>query len=246
MILGDIRERLVNKPVTVSEQFDVVVVGAGFSGLYMLYQLRQLGLSAKCFDTAADVGGTWYWNRYPGARCDIPTTDYAYSFDPELEKEWTWSEKYATQPEILDYLRLAADRHGLRSDIEFSTTVTSAHWDERESRWKITTDRGQRGLVPVLHHGQRLPFDSEVSRARRRRPFRRPGVLHQSVAARGRRLHRPASRGHRHRLIGHPVHPPDRPAGQPAHGLSAHPELLDPGAQRPRPGRPADAAERGS
>jgi cation diffusion facilitator CzcD-associated flavoprotein CzcO/acetyl esterase/lipase len=141
--LGDIRERLVNKPVTVSEQFDVVVVGAGFSGLYMLYQLRQLGLSAKCFDTAADVGGTWYWNRYPGARCDIPTTDYAYSFDPELEKEWTWSEKYATQPEILDYLRLAADRHGLRSDIEFSTTVTSAHWDERESRWKITTDRGQ-------------------------------------------------------------------------------------------------------
>ncbi len=99
-----------NKPATVSEQFDAVVVGAGFSGLYMLYQLRQLGLSVKGFDTAADVGGTWYWNRYPGARCDIPTTDYAYSFDPELEKEWTWSEKYATQPEILDYLRLVADR----------------------------------------------------------------------------------------------------------------------------------------
>jgi cation diffusion facilitator CzcD-associated flavoprotein CzcO/acetyl esterase/lipase len=108
----------------------------------MLHRLRQLGLSAKVFDSATDVGGTWYWNRYPGARCDIPTTDYAYSFDPELDTEWTWSEKYATQPEILDYLRFVADRYELRSDIEFSTTVTSARWDEQEKRWNITTDRG--------------------------------------------------------------------------------------------------------
>ena len=132
-----------NKPASVPEQFDAVVVGAGFSGLYMLYRLRQLGLSVKVFDSAGDVGGTWYWNRYPGARCDIPTTDYTYSFDPELEKEWTWSEKYATQPEILDYLQFVADRHGLRSDIEFSTAVTSARWDEPEQRWRITTDRGR-------------------------------------------------------------------------------------------------------
>jgi cation diffusion facilitator CzcD-associated flavoprotein CzcO/acetyl esterase/lipase len=126
-----------------SEQFDAVVVGAGFSGLYMLYRLRQLGLSVRVFDAAADVGGTWYWNRYPGARCDVPTTDYTFSFDPELEKEWTWSEKYATQPEILDYLRFVADRHGLRSDIEFSTAVTSARWDEADQRWTITTDGGR-------------------------------------------------------------------------------------------------------
>ena len=132
-----------NKPASVPEQFDAVVVGAGFSGLYMLYRLRQLGLSVKVFDSAGDVGGTWYWNRYPGARCDVPTTDYAYSFDPELEKEWTWSEKYATQPEILDYLRFVADRYGLRSDIEFSATVTSARWDEPENRWRITTGRGE-------------------------------------------------------------------------------------------------------
>jgi len=133
----------VNQTATVSEQFDAVIVGAGFSGLYMLHRLRQLGLSVKVFDAAGDVGGTWYWNRYPGARCDIPTTDYAYSFDPELEKEWTWSEKYATQPEILDYLRFVADRHRLRSDIEFSTTVTSARWDEQAKRWRIATDRGK-------------------------------------------------------------------------------------------------------
>src|SRR5215472_11133119 len=136
------RERILVKSATVPERFDAVIVGAGFSGLYMLHRLRQLGLSAKVFDAASDVGGTWYWNRYPGARCDIPTTDYAYSFDPELDKEWTWSEKYATQPEILDYLRFVADRYGLRSDIEFSTTVTSARWDELEKRWSITTDRG--------------------------------------------------------------------------------------------------------
>src|SRR5579864_4908348 len=124
-------------------EVDVVVVGAGFSGLYMLYRLRAMGFSAVVFDEAGDVGGTWYWNRYPGARCDIPTTDYAYSFDPELEKDWTWSEKYATQPEILAYLRFVADRYGLRSDIEFSTAVTSARWDEQEKRWTITTSSGQ-------------------------------------------------------------------------------------------------------
>src|SRR5260370_34969980 len=136
-------ELLVNQPGAVRQQLDAVVVGAGFSGLYLLHRLRQLGFSVKVFDSASDVGGTWYWNRYPGARCDIPTTDYTYSFDPELDKEWTWSEKYATQPEILDYLRFVADRYGLRSDIEFCTSVSSARWDEGEKRWRLTTDRGQ-------------------------------------------------------------------------------------------------------
>ncbi len=131
-----------NKPASVPDEFDAVIVGAGFSGLFMLYRLRRLGFSVRVFDSAGDVGGTWYWNRYPGARCDIPTTDYAYSFDPDLEKEWAWSEKYATQPEILDYLRFVADHHGLRSDIEFSTTVTSARWDEQAKQWTIATDRG--------------------------------------------------------------------------------------------------------
>jgi cation diffusion facilitator CzcD-associated flavoprotein CzcO/acetyl esterase/lipase len=132
-----------NGPSIVAAEVDVVVVGAGFSGLYFLHRLRQLGFSTKVVDVAGDVGGTWYWNRYPGARCDIPTTDYSYSFDPELELEWTWSEKYATQPEILSYLRHVADRYDLRRDIEFSTRIESATWDESASRWRLRTDRGE-------------------------------------------------------------------------------------------------------
>ena len=95
-------------------------------------------------ESAADVGGTWYWNRYPGARCDIPTTDYTYSFDPELEAEWTWSEKYATQPEILRYLQHVTEKYDLRPDIRLSTRVAAATWDDDASRWTITTDQGDR------------------------------------------------------------------------------------------------------
>ncbi len=85
--------------------FDVIVVGAGFSGLYLVHKMRQLGLSVRVLEKAGDVGGTWYWNRYPGARCDIESIDYSYSFDSDLEQEWEWSERYATQPEILRYIQ---------------------------------------------------------------------------------------------------------------------------------------------
>jgi cation diffusion facilitator CzcD-associated flavoprotein CzcO/acetyl esterase/lipase len=121
---------------------DAVVVGAGFAGIYMLLRLRQANLSAIALEEAADVGGTWYWNRYPGARCDIPTTDYTYSFDPELEDAWTWSEKYATQPEILSYLQFVADRYDLRRDIRFSTRLVSASWDEDAGCWQVSTNAG--------------------------------------------------------------------------------------------------------
>ena len=121
---------------------DVVVVGAGFAGLYMLHRLRSLGFATTVIESADDVGGTWYWNRYPGARCDIESIDYSYSFDPELETEWQWSERYATQPEILRYLGHVADKHDLRRDIRFSTRVESATWDDASSRWHVRTDRG--------------------------------------------------------------------------------------------------------
>ena len=126
--------------------FDVVVVGAGFAGLYQLHKLRQLGFSVRVIEAAGDVGGTWYWNRYPGARCDIPTTDYSYSFDPALESAWTWSEKYATQPEILRYAQFVAERYDLRRDIDFNTRLEAAHWhdgddgDASTGRWLLHTD----------------------------------------------------------------------------------------------------------
>src|SRR4051794_22625139 len=125
-----------------SQQVDVAVVGAGFAGLYLLHRLRKAGLTAVGLEEAGDVGGTWYWNRYPGARCDIQTIDYSYTFDPDLETAWTWSEKYATQPEILRYLGFVADRYDLRRDIRFKTKVTEAKWDEATERWQLTTDNG--------------------------------------------------------------------------------------------------------
>lgn len=122
---------------------DVVIVGAGFAGLYMLYRARQLGFSARVFEAGSGVGGTWYWNRYPGARCDVESLEYAYSFSEDLRKEWQWTERYASQPEILRYLNHVADRFDLRRDIEFETRVVSATFDEEEGRWTIATERGQ-------------------------------------------------------------------------------------------------------
>ena len=122
--------------------FDAVVVGAGFAGMYMLHCLRQLGLSARVYETGGDVGGTWYWNRYPGARCDVESLQYSYSFSEELDQEWSWSERYSPQPEILAYANHVADRFDLRRDIRFDTKVTAATFDAAAKRWTVETDRG--------------------------------------------------------------------------------------------------------
>ncbi len=124
-------------------ELDAVIVGAGFAGLYALYKLRESGLSVRAYERGADVGGTWYWNRYPGARCDVTSVQYSYSFSPELEQEWTWTEIMAAQPEILDYARYVADKFDLRRDIRFGTTVSSARYDESTRRWLIRTDQGE-------------------------------------------------------------------------------------------------------
>ncbi|MFV0526904.1 MAG: flavin-containing monooxygenase [Acidimicrobiales bacterium] len=121
---------------------DVVVVGAGLAGLYLLHRLRSEGRAAIGLEAGTDVGGTWYWNRYPGARCDIPTTDYTFTWDPDFDGGWTWSERYATQPEILGYIQSVADKHDLRRDIRFETRVTEATWDGDANLWRITTDQG--------------------------------------------------------------------------------------------------------
>jgi len=123
-------------------EVDAVVVGAGFSGLYMLHRLRELGLSTRVYEAADGVGGTWYWNRYPGARCDSESYYYSYSFSSEIEQEWEWSCRYPEQPEILRYLNYVADKLDLRRDIQFNTRVTSALFDEETGRWEVETADG--------------------------------------------------------------------------------------------------------
>src|SRR5689334_11582226 len=122
---------------------DVVVVGAGMSGLYALKVLRDRGFHAVVLEKAPGVGGTWYWNRYPGARCDIPSLEYSFGFDPELEQEWTWSEHFASQPEIERYLNHLADRYDLRRDIRLSTGVATMTWDDDTDTWLVETDTGE-------------------------------------------------------------------------------------------------------
>ena len=119
---------------------DVVVVGAGFAGLYMLFRLRGMGLRVQVIEAGSDVGGTWFWNRYPGARCDVESMEYSYSFSEELQQEWNWTERYATQPEILKYINHVADRFDLRRDVQFNTRVRSAVFDETSSQWAVTTE----------------------------------------------------------------------------------------------------------
>jgi len=123
-------------------EVDAVVVGAGFGGMYMLYRLREAGFSVQGFEAGDGVGGTWYWNRYPGARCDVPSLFYSYTWDEALQKEWRWTEKYAAQPEILAYANHVADRFDIRPMIAFETRVLSAHFDEAADRWRVVTDRG--------------------------------------------------------------------------------------------------------
>jgi cyclohexanone monooxygenase len=125
------------------ENLDAIVVGAGFAGLYMLHRLRGIGLKAIILEQAAGVGGTWYWNRYPGARCDVESMQYSFSFSEELQQEWQWRERFASQPEILPYANHVADRFDLRRDIHFETPVRAAHFDDATGRWRITTAGGE-------------------------------------------------------------------------------------------------------
>ena len=122
------------------DRVDVAVVGAGFAGMYMLHKARTAGFSAHVFERGGGVGGTWYWNRYPGARCDVPSLEYSYQFSDELQQEWNWSEKYATQPEILRYAEHVADRFDLRRDMSFDTTVESLEW--QGDKWRVSTTNG--------------------------------------------------------------------------------------------------------
>ena len=126
-----------------AKSYDVVIVGAGFAGMYMLHRLRGLGMSAHIYEGASGVGGTWYWNRYPGARCDVESMQYSFSFSEELQQEWKWSERFSAQPEILRYANHVADRFDLRRDITFNTLVKAATFDAGAARWTVRTATGE-------------------------------------------------------------------------------------------------------
>ena len=126
-----------------THKFDMLIVGAGFAGLYQLYRAREMGLSVRLLEAGDGVGGTWFWNRYPGARCDVESLDYSYSFSPELEQEWKWSQRYAPQAEILQYINHVADRFNLRPDIELNVRVKAAYFDDQNLCWNIGTEKGQ-------------------------------------------------------------------------------------------------------
>jgi cyclohexanone monooxygenase len=144
--MTDPRPQGTSTPVT--ERVDVVVVGAGLAGLYILYCLRKRGLSARAFEAGSDVGGTWYWNRYPGARVDVESMQYSYNFSDELIREWTWTEKFAAQPELLRYINHVADRFHLRRDVKFDTRVTCAVFDDDSNQWTLQTNRGDVATAP--------------------------------------------------------------------------------------------------
>ena len=132
------------------ETYDAIVIGAGISGMYMLYRLRELGMKTKVFEAGTGVGGTWYWNRYPGARFDSESWTYGYSFSKELMQEWDWKEHFSPQPDTLEYLNLVADKFDLRQDIQFQTTISAAHWDQAANQWTVTTDKGQKARSRFL------------------------------------------------------------------------------------------------
>jgi cation diffusion facilitator CzcD-associated flavoprotein CzcO len=131
-------------------RFDAIVIGAGFSGLYALHRLRQLGLRVRVLETAENVGGTWLYNRYPGARCDIESIEYSYSFSQEIEQEWVWTETMPAQPEVEEYLNFVADRLDLRRDIQFGTKVVGMSFDEKAAVWTVHTEAGESLRAPFV------------------------------------------------------------------------------------------------
>ena len=122
--------------------YDAIIIGAGISGLHQLHRLREMGMKARVYETGGDLGGTWYWNRYPGARFDSESWTYGYSFSEELLKEWDWKEHFSPQPDTLEYLNLVAKKFDLRRDIQFNSRVTTAHWNDSANEWTVTLENG--------------------------------------------------------------------------------------------------------
>ena len=135
---------------THSDNFDAIIIGAGIAGLYQLYRLRELGMTVRVFEAGSDVGGTWYWNRYPGCRFDSESYSYGYSFSKELLEEWEWKEHFSGQPENLKYVQYVADKFDLRRDVQFESRVSACHYDEAAGRWTVTLENGDQASSRYL------------------------------------------------------------------------------------------------
>jgi cation diffusion facilitator CzcD-associated flavoprotein CzcO len=145
-----VTQAVADRPDTAAATYDAIIIGAGISGMFMLYRLRQLGMTARVFEAGTNVGGTWYWNRYPGARFDSESWTYGYSFSKELLQEWDWKEHFSPQPDTLEYLNLVADKFDLRRDMQFRSTVKAAHWDDAANLWTVTLESGQKARARFL------------------------------------------------------------------------------------------------
>ena len=163
-------------------KFDAIIVGAGVGGLYAIHRLRKLGLKLRAFEAGDGVGGTWYWNRYPGCRCDVESLEYSYSFSDDLQQEWHWPERYGTQPEILRYINHVADRFDLRRDIEFNTRVKEAVFDSQDKCMDCKDRYGPHRDCALLHHGDGRSFDAAQAEYCRAGDLQGQVVPHRSVA----------------------------------------------------------------
>ena len=209
-----------------AEDFDAVIIGAGVSGLYQLHRLRQLGLKVRVFESGTGVGGTWYWNRYPGARFDSESYTYGYSFSPELLEEWDWEERFASQPETERYLNYVADKFDLRRDIQCNSRVTAAHYQEEARSWDVILEDGRHYSARFLITAIGVLSAPTMPRIAGRRHVPRPVLPHPLLAQGTGQFRRQAGRGDRHRRHrgaddpggGQDRRPPDR--------VPAHPELV--------------------
>ena len=226
-----------------TQNFDAVVIGAGFSGMYMLKSLRdKLGLKVRVYEAGETVGGTWYWNRYPGARCDSDSYIYCFTWDKQLLQEWEWSERYPEQPEILRYLEHVAKRHDLKRDMQFNTRVTGAEFDEKTNLWTVHTDKGEDVTARYLIAAVGSLSHTNMPNVQGPGEVQGQVVPHQPLPSHRRRLHRQARGRGRHRRHRGAGHSRDCAAGQATHRVPAHRQLLCAGAQRqggPRSGQGA-------
>ena len=225
--------------------YDTIIIGAGISGLYQLYRLRQRGHKVRVFEAGTGVGGTWYWNRYPGCRFDSESYSYGYSFSQELLDEWDWTEHFASQPETERYLNHVADKFDLRRDIQLRSRVKAAVFDEAGTAWEITLEDGRRSPVALPRHRGGPAVRPDPATDRGRRGLRRRGLSHRALAQASRHVRRETGGRDRHRRDRRAGDPGDRQDRGASHRVPAPPNWCTPLHNRPIPKEEMDEIRKG-